>query len=267
MPRYRLLVEYDGRRFAGWQQQDDLETVQGVLEAALGLIDGGPRRVFAAGRTDAGVHATGQVAHTDLEKVWRPFKLREALNAHLANQPVTILEADAAPADFHARFSATGRTYLYRILDRRPPPALDVGRVWRVPVPLDAAAMHAAARALIGRHDFSTFRDAQCQADGPVKTLDVLDVRRVETLFASEIHVIAEARSFLHRQVRSMVGSLVEVGRGKWTAADLAEALAAADRARCGPVAPPEGLYLTGVRYGDPSNAADPRNSFVTPQD
>lgn len=267
MPRYRLLLEYDGRPFAGWQQQDDLETVQGALESALETIDGGPRRVFAAGRTDAGVHASGQVAHTDLEKIWRLFKLREALNAHLAQTPITVLEADVAPDGFHARFSAVGRTYLYRILDRRPPPALDVGRVWRVPVPLDAEKMHQAARALIGRHDFSTFRDAQCQSDGPIKTLDVLDVRRVRTLFGSEVHVAAEARSFLHRQVRSMVGSLVEVGRGKWSAQDLATALAAADRSRCGPVAPPDGLYLTGVRYGDPSNAADPLNMIVTPAD
>ena len=267
MPRYRLLVEYDGRSFAGWQHQDDLETVQGALETALAAVDGGPRRAFAAGRTDAGVHATGQVVHADLEKVWRPFKLREALNAHLARRPISVLEADGAAADFHARFSATGRTYLYRILDRRPPPALDAGRVWRVPVPLDADAMHAAAQGLVGQHDFSTFRDAQCQSDSPVKTLDVLDVRRAHTLFGSEVHVIAEARSFLHRQVRSMVGSLAEVGRGKWTHRDLAEALAAADRSRCGPVAPPDGLYLTGVRYGDPSNAADPRNQLVTPRD
>lgn len=265
MARYRLLIEYDGRGFAGWQHQEGLETVQGALETALEGIDGAPRRVFAAGRTDAGVHATGQVIHVDLEKDWRPFKLREALNAHLARVPVSILQAEAVDPTFHARFSATGRSYLYRILDRRPPPALDAGRVWRVPVPLDADAMHAAAQELVGQHDFSTFRDAQCQSDSAVKTLDVLDIRRVRTLFSSEVHVTAQARSFLHRQVRSMVGSLVEVGRGKWTAVDLKAALEAADRARCGPVAPAEGLYLTAVSFGDPSNPADSGKAIVTP--
>lgn len=245
MPRYRLIVEYDGQPFVGWQYQAAGHSVQGVLEAAVAQINGASATVNGAGRTDAGVHALGQVAHVDLLKHWDPFKLRNALNANVRPHPVSVLDVAEVDETFHARFSATRRHYLYRILNRRSPPALDRGKVWWLPVDLDAAAMHEAAQVLIGKHDFSTFRAAQCQAQSPVKTLDRFDVSRYGEL----IELRCDARSFLHNQVRSMVGSLRLVGEGKWRAADLRRALDSRDRARCGPVSPPDGLYLLKVDY------------------
>jgi len=245
MPRYRLLLEYDGRPYHGFQAQDRLASVQGSLERAVKAFCGEDIRVHAAGRTDTGVHATGQVVHIDLEKDWKAETVRNALNAHLVPEPVAVLEASVAEEGWHARFSATERRYLYRILNRWAPPALDQGRVWHVKKPLDAEAMHAAAQVLVGHHDFTTFRDLGCQAKSPMKTLDVARVRRE----GEEVVLEFASRSFLHRQVRSMTGSLAEVGAGRWTKADLAAALEARDRRACGPVAPAEGLYLTGVSY------------------
>ncbi len=245
MPRYRLVVEYDGTPFAGWQRQLNGRSVQQAVEEALEAFAGHPVRVHCAGRTDAGVHATHQVIHADLDKDWRPDTVRDAGNAHLRREPVAILAAARAPATFHARLSAVKRRYLYRILCRRAPPALEADRVWHVPHSLDAAIMHAAAQHLVGRHDFTTFRAAECQAASPVRTLDRFDVSRT----GEEIRVHAEARSFLHHQVRSMVGTIAKAAAGRWTVADVAEALQARDRSRCGPLAPPSGLYLVGVEY------------------
>lgn len=245
MPRYRLTIEYDGTGFVGWQRQDNGPSVQGALEAAVRAFCGEGVTLAAAGRTDSGVHALGQVAHVDLAKDWAPDTVRDALNAHLRPQAVAVLAAERVDDGFHARFDAVERRYLYRILNRRSPPTLETGRVWHVSRPLDAAAMHEAAQVLVGRHDFSTFRDAQCQAASPVKSLDVLDVRREGDLVLVE----ARARSFLHRQVRSMVGSLSHVGEGRWTAVDLRGVLEARDRAACGVIAPACGLYLAGVAY------------------
>jgi tRNA pseudouridine38-40 synthase len=245
MVRYRLTIEYDGGPFTGWQSQAGGSSVQDVLERAVAVINGKAATVHGAGRTDAGVHALAQVAHVDLEKDWDTFKLRNALNGNMRGKPVAVLETERAADDFHARFSATRRYYLYRILNRRAPPALDAGKVWWLPADHDADAMHEAAQHLVGKHDFTTFRAAQCQAQSPVKTLDRLDVARYGEL----IEIRADARSFLHNQVRSMVGSLRLVGEGKWRAADVKGALAARDRSACGPVAPPEGLYLLRVGY------------------
>ncbi len=245
MPRYRLVIEYDGAPFTGWQSQAGGTSVQDVIEKAIALINGGPALVYGAGRTDSGVHALAQVAHADLVKDWEPFKLRNALNGNMRSHPVSVLEAALVPDDFHARFSAKKRYYLYRILNRRSPPALDRGKVWWIPNALDSDQMHEAARHLVGKHDFTTFRAAQCQAASPVKTLDRLDVARYGEL----IEIRADARSFLHNQVRSMVGSLRSVGEGKWSTRDMKRALDAADRSACGPVAPPEGLYLLKVDY------------------
>ena len=245
MARYKLTIEYDGRPFAGWQRQDNAPSVQESLERAAEKLDGAPVVVFGAGRTDSGVHALGQVAHLDLAKALAADKVRDAINFHLKPDPVAVIEAEEVGEDFHARFSATQRHYLYRMIDRRAPLTLDKGQVWRVPRKLDAEAMHHAARALLGQHDFTTFRDAQCQADSPVKTLDTISVSR----YGEEVQLTCSARSFLHRQVRSMVGSLVEVGVGKWSAQDFKRVLDAADRSRCGPVAPADGLYLTAVDY------------------
>jgi tRNA pseudouridine38-40 synthase len=245
MPRYKLTIEYDGTPFVGWQVQDNGLSVQGVLTQAIAALAGEAAAVHGAGRTDAGVHALGQVAHVDLAKVWDADTVRDALNAHLRPHPVAVLTAEPVEDTFDARFSARMRHYRYRIVNRRADLALDLNRAWRVPRPLDEAAMHAAARCLIGKHDFTTFRAAECQAKSPEKTLDRLDVERA----GEEISVWASARSFLHHQVRSMVGSLVLVGEGKWSAQDLARVLAARDRAACGPVAPPEGLYLVRVDY------------------
>ncbi|MFP5449096.1 MAG: tRNA pseudouridine(38-40) synthase TruA [Alphaproteobacteria bacterium] len=247
MPRYKLTVEYDGRPYRGFQAQAGLASVQGAIEAAVKGFCGQDLRLQAAGRTDTGVHATGQVVHVDLDKAWKPEVVRDALNAHLVPQPVAILSAEQVEDPrWHARFSATERRYIYRILNRTAPPALDWGRVWHVKKPLDAAAMHAAAQALVGHHDFTTFRDLQCQAKSPMKTLDVARVRRE----GDEVILEFASRSFLHRQVRSMTGTLAEVGLGRWSAADVSQALAARDRRACGPVAPATGLYLVGVKYG-----------------
>ena len=245
MPRYKLTVEYDGSVFSGWQRQENAPSVQQTLEAAAEALDGAAVQVIGAGRTDAGVHATGQVAHLDMVKTLRADKVRDALNAHLRPSPVSVLEAEEADPGFHARFDATGRSYVYRIVNRRADLALDKGRAWRVVVDLDAEAMHAAAQALVGRHDFTTFRDANCQAETPVKTLREISVARVGQV----IEIRTSARSFLHRQVRSMVGSLMEVGRGRESVGWIGEILAAADRTKCGPVAPADGLYLVGVSY------------------
>jgi tRNA pseudouridine38-40 synthase len=245
MPRYKLTIEYDGTPFVGWQAQDNGPSVQSALTDAIAAFAGTRTMVSGAGRTDAGVHALGQVAHVDLDKDWDNDSVRDAINFHLRPQPVAVLAAQQVATDFDARFSATRRHYLYRIVNRRADLTLDRNRVWRVPRALDAAAMHDAARHLVGRHDFTTFRSSECQAKSPVKTLDRLDVLRD----GEEVRVTASARSFLHHQVRSMVGSLVHVGEGKWNAGDLAAALAARDRTRCGQVAPPHGLYLVRVEY------------------
>lgn len=245
MPRYKLTLEYDGGPFMGWQWQDHGPSVQGSLQRAAAKLNGAPVEVIGAGRTDSGVHALGQVAHLDLDKDLPTDTVRDAINQHLRPDPVAVLDCVEVDTDFHARFSATRRHYIYRIIDRRPPLTLDRGKVWRVPVKLDADAMHAAAQCLVGEHDFSTFRDVQCQAKSPVKTLDRISVRRV----ADEVELTCSALSFLHRQVRSITGSLVEIGRGKWTETDLVQALKARDRAACGPVAPADGLYLERVDY------------------
>jgi tRNA pseudouridine38-40 synthase len=247
MQRYRIIIEYDGSPFIGWQRQDNGRSVQGALEEALFRLSGEQVTVIGAGRTDTGVHAVGQVAHFDLVKEFPADTIRDALNHFLRPEPVSVVEAKLAAPDFHARFAATQRHYLYRILCRRAPPSLKKWRVWHVMRELDAEAMHVAAQTLIGKHDFSTFRSSECQAKSPVKTLDVLDVRRV----GEEIEVSVSARSFLHRQVRSMVGTLRLVGEGKWSADDVAAALAACRRSRCGPVAPAEGLYLMRVDYAN----------------
>ena len=245
MPRYKLTIEYDGTPYVGWQAQDNGVSVQGVLTEAVAAFAGERVVISAAGRTDAGVHALGQVAHVDLAKDWDAETVREAINFHLRPQPIAVLVAERTTPDFDARFSAVKRHYLYRIVNRRADLTLEQNRAWRVPRLLDAEAMHAAARCLIGRHDFTTFRSTECQAKSPVKTLDRLDVARD----GDEIRVTAAARSFLQHQVRSMVGSLIHVGEGKWRADHLAAALAARDRTACGQVAPPHGLYLLRVDY------------------
>lgn len=245
MPRYKLIIEYDGTPFCGWQYQDNGPSVQGALEDAVMAMTGSRVRVHGAGRTDAGVHALGQVAHIDLEKTYRADRVRDALNAHVRLHPIGVLSAEIVPDTFEARFSALKRHYIYRICNRRANLALDAGRAWRVARPLDVAAMNEAAQVLIGKHDFTTFRDTECQAKSPDKTLDQLDVIRE----GDTVNIITSARSFLHSQVRSMVGSLVWVGHGRWTAADMRKALDARNRSACGPVAPPDGLYLVKVDY------------------
>ena len=247
MPRYRLDIEYDGRAYAGWQRQADNHSVQAAIEQAVLKFSGDQVTLRGAGRTDAGVHATAQVAHIDLTKAWANDKVRDAVNAHLqaAGETVAVLAARQVADDFDARFSATGRHYIYRILNRRAPAALERGKVWWVPKHLDHEAMAEAAKVLLGRHDFTTFRSTQCQANSPLRTLERFEVRRL----GDTIEVAASARSFLHNQVRSMVGSLKRVGDGGWTAADLRAALDARNRAACGQVAPPDGLFLTGVDY------------------
>jgi tRNA pseudouridine38-40 synthase len=245
MPRYKIIVEYDGAPFAGWQYQENSPSVQRAIMTAIEAFSGEKVMVQGAGRTDAGVHALGQVAHFDLASERDTDTVRDAINAHLRPLPVAILSAEKVPGDFDARRSAVRRHYLYRIANRRPDLAIERGRAWRLPRRLDAEAMHAAAQRLVGKHDFTTFRSTECQAKSPEKTLDRLDVSRL----GDEIHISAVARSFLHNQVRSMVGSLVVVGDGKWQAADLARALEARDRSACGPVAPPDGLYLVKVDY------------------
>ncbi len=245
MPRYKLTIEYDGTPFVGWQAQDNGPSVQSTLTDAIAAFAGERVAVAGAGRTDAGVHALGQVAHVDLSKEWDNDTVRDAINFHLRPQPIAVLTAEQVAQDFDARFSATKRHYLYRIVNRRADLTLAHNRAWRVPRPLDGAAMHEAAQKLVGRHDFTTFRSSECQAKSPVKTLDRLDVLRD----GEEVRINASARSFLHHQVRSMVGSLVHVGEGKWSGGDLSAALAARDRTACGQVAPPHGLYLLRVEY------------------
>ena len=245
MPRYKLVIEYDGTPFVGWQVQDAGPSVQGALATAIEAFCGERVEVRGAGRTDAGVHALGQVAHVDLAKDWDADTVRDAVTAHLRPHPIAVLAAEEVPATFDARFSAIKRHYRYRIVNRRADLAIARARAWRVARPLDHAAMHAAAQRLVGRHDFTTFRHIACQAKSPVKTLDQLDVARD----GEELTIVASARSFLHTQVRSMVGALVAVGEGRWNADDLSAALAARDRAACATVAPPEGLYLVTVEY------------------
>lgn len=247
MPRYRLTIEYDGTPYAGWQRQENGASVQAAVEQAILAFCGEDVRIRGAGRTDAGVHALGQVAHLDLDKDWPADTVRDALNAHLvkAGESVVILATSRADDDFDARFSATARHYLYRIVNRRAPLAIEKHRAWWVPRSLDHEAMHAAAQVLVGRHDFTTFRSVQCQAKSPVKTLDRLDVAR----HGETVEIRAAARSFLHNQVRSLAGTLKQVGEGRWSANDVKTALEARDRSACGPVAPPDGLYLLRVDY------------------
>lgn len=245
MPRYKITIEYDGRPYAGWQRQADQPSVQEELEKAAAKLNGAPVTIQGAGRTDSGVHATGQVAHLDLQKDIPAEKVMDAINFHLKPNPIAVLKSEAVDDEFHARFSAKERFYLYRISNRRAPLTLDAGFAWKVGAALDAEAMHAAAQALVGHHDFTTFRDSQCQSDSPVKTLNAISVTRL----GEEVHVRCRALSFLHRQVRSMVGSLVEVGRGKENTLWVGKILKAADRSACGPVAPPDGLHLTRVDY------------------
>jgi tRNA pseudouridine38-40 synthase len=245
MPRYKLIVEYDGSSFVGWQMQESGPSVQARLAEAIKAFAGDDAIPRGAGRTDAGVHALGQVAHVDLAKEWEPDTVRDALNAQIRPDPIAVLACERVGSDFDARFSAKARHYLYRIIDRRSPPALERERAWGVFRELDAEAMHDAAQALIGHHDFTTFRSTECQAKSPMKTLDRLDVARHGEI----IRVEASARSFLHHQVRSLVGSLKLVGEGKWSKNDLAAALTARDRRACGPVAPPHGLYFVKVDY------------------
>lgn len=245
MTRWKLVIEYDGTNFVGWQRQDNGPSVQQAIERAVTAFCGEETTVWCAGRTDAGVHALGQVAHVDIEKPTTARTVRDAVNQHLKPLPVAVLDAEAADTHFHARLSAKRRVYRYRIINRRAPLAIELNRAWHVPYALDVEAMHDAAQALVGRHDFSTFRASLCQAKSPVKTLDELAVARHGEL----IEITARARSFLHHQVRNMVGTLSLVGRGKWSRADVAAALDAKDRTKGGPTAPPEGLYLVEVGY------------------
>lgn len=252
MHRFALKIEYDGEPFVGWQRQAEHPSVQGAIEDALRVLEPGVGSIQGAGRTDKGVHALGQVAHCDLEKDWDPFKLGEALNYHLKPQPISIVGVAPVPQDFNARFSAIERRYLFRILSRRAPAVFDRGHVWQINHPLDVDAMQAAANHLVGQHDFTTFRAVICQAKSPIKTLDEFSVKRVELPIGSEYHFELRARSFLHSQVRSFVGTLERVGAGTWHPDDVKQALDAKDRAACGPVSPPHGLYLTAVNYAEP---------------
>ncbi len=245
MPRYKLTIEYVGSGYSGWQRQLNAPSIQEEMERAATALAGEPITVWGAGRTDSGVHALGQVAHIDMGKPLTADKVRDALNYHLRPHPIAVVQSELVDDAFHSRFSAMKRHYLYRLSDRRPDLTFDKGRVWRVFQPIDAERMDAAAQALVGHHDFTTFRDSQCQAESPVKTLSEITVFRA----AEEVQVIVAAPSFLHRQVRSIVGSLVEVGKGKKPVDHIARILQAADRSKCGPVAPPDGLYLTRVDY------------------
>jgi len=257
MPRYALKVEYNGAPFAGWQRQADQPSVQGAIEAALARLETGAHTIAAAGRTDAGVHARGQVCHCDLAKDWSAFRLSEALNHHLKPLPVAIVDAAKVDDDWHARFSALERRYLFRLISRRAPLTMEAGQVWQVKHPLDLSPMQDAAQVLVGRHDFTTFRSTMCQAASPVKTLDAFEVSEVDTEWGQEFHFRLRARSFLHNQVRSFVGTLERVGAGSWSVDDVEAALSAQDRAACGPVSPPHGLYLMDVGYpSDPFAAA-----------
>jgi tRNA pseudouridine38-40 synthase len=249
MPRYALKVEYHGGPFVGWQRQTGQRSVQGCIEAALARLEPRAHKIAAAGRTDKGVHGLAQVAHCDMEKDWDPFRLSEALNFHLQPDPIAIVACARVEDAWHARFCAVERRYLFRVLMRRPPVTHLRGLVWQVKSPLDLAAMQAGAAHLLGRHDFTTFRSSICQAHSPVKSLAVLDICRVESTHGPEVHFDVRARSFLHNQVRSIVGTLERVGSGSMTPDAVKSALEARDRAACGPVCPPGGLYLAGVRY------------------
>ncbi|WP_025054351.1 tRNA pseudouridine(38-40) synthase TruA [Sulfitobacter noctilucicola] len=249
MYRYALKVEYHGAPFVGWQRQVDLLSVQGTIEAALSKLERRTHNIAAAGRTDAGVHALGQIAHCDMDQEWDAFRLSEALNYHLKPHPIAITACAPAVGDFHARFSAHERRYLFRILSRRAPATHQDGLVWQVKHALDVDAMQRGADVLLGKHDFTTFRSTICQAESPVKTLDHLQISEVETAGGTEYHFDVRARSFLHNQVRSFVGTLERVGAGTWSPDDVKSALEARDRAACGPVCPPQGLYLAGVGY------------------
>ena len=249
MPRYALLVEYLGAPFKGWQRQNDQPSVQGTIEAALAKLEPRAQTISAAGRTDAGVHATGQVAHCDMERDWDPFRLNEALNYHLKPHPVAIVNCARVDDEWHARFNALERQYVFRLVSRRAPLTFEAGQMWRVNYQLDAKAMQAGADRLIGLHDFTTFRSSICQAKSPVKTLDELRIEVIEHANGTEYRFHVRARSFLHNQVRSFVGTLERVGAGAWTPDDVTAALEAKDRAACGPVSPPQGLYLAGVQY------------------
>lgn len=259
MPRYALKIEYHGAPFAGWQRQATHPSVQGAVERALSKLERDVPTIAAAGRTDAGVHATGQVAHCDMAKDWDPFRLSEALNFHLKPDPVAITACARVPDEFHARFSAHARHYIFRLMSRRAPLTHDQGLAWQVAYPLALAPMQEAARHLLGRHDFTTFRSTMCQADSPVKTLDTLDITEHPLPNGTEFRFDVRARSFLHNQVRSFVGTLERVGAGAWAPARVAEALAATDRAACGPVCPPDGLYLAHVVYPEDPFAPAPR--------
>lgn len=250
MPRYALKIEYDGQPYCGWQRQPNLSTVQGAIEVALAKLEPREHAITAAGRTDTGVHATGQVAHCDMEKDWEPFRLFEALNYHLKPAPVAISACVRVSEDWHARFSALERRYLFRLVSRRAPLVLETGKIWQVRQKLDLAAMQEGANRLLGRHDFTTFRSTICQANSPMRTLDALDIEQIERNDgAQEFRFHVRARSFLHNQVRSFVGTLERVGAGSWTPDDVTAALEAKDRNRCGPVCPPQGLYLADVGY------------------
>jgi len=249
MPRYAFSVEYDGAPFVGWQRQINQPSVQGAIETALAKLETGPHTIAAAGRTDAGVHGIAQVAHCDLTRNWTPFRLTEALNFHLKPLPIAITRCALVPDDWHARFSALERQYLFRIISRRAPLTFDAGQMWRVNHMLDLSAMQAGAHYLIGRHDFTTFRSTMCQSNSPVKTLDELRITQVDHTYGTEFRIHVRARSFLHNQVRSFVGTLERVGSGAWQPGDVKTALEARDRAACGPVSPAKGLYLAGVVY------------------
>lgn len=258
MPRFALKVEYDGGPFAGWQRQAIAPSVQGAIENALARLEPRSHTIAAAGRTDAGVHAWGQVVHCDLDRDWDPFRLSEALNFHLKPAPVAIVACARVSGDFHARFSATARHYVFRLVARRAPLTFEAGQVWRINHRLNLTAMQAGADRLLGQHDFTTFRSTQCQAGSPVKTLDRLAISEIHHPTGTEYRFDVRARSFLHNQVRSFVGTLERVGAGAWSADDVAAALESRDRAACGPVAPPQGLYLAQVVYpADPFPPTD----------
>lgn len=261
MPRYALKIEYDGTPFRGWQKQIDHPSVQQAVEDALRKLEPNSTGIAAAGRTDAGVHALGQVAHCDMAKDWEPFRLSEALNFHLRPLPIAIIEVAQVDENFHARFSAIERQYLFRLVSRRAPATLERGMAWYVKYPLDLKNLQKAANILVGKHDFTTFRSTDCQAKSPVKTLDSLDISTFETPHGQEFQFHVRARSFLHNQVRSIVGTLERVGAGKWTVDDVEAALNARDRAACGTVSPPDGLYLTCVKY--PSDPFEGPNSSI----
>ena len=249
MPRYALKIEYDGTPFVGWQRQRSQVSVQGSIENALSKLENKDHKIAGAGRTDAGVHANYQVAHCDLGKEWEPFKLSEALNFHLRPLPVAVIDCALVDKDWHARFSALERKYLFRLLVRRAPATHEAGLVWQIGHSLDLSKMVEASKYLLGKHDFTTFRSSMCQAKSPIKTLDEIKIDRIEGWSGEEFRFQLRARSFLHNQVRSFVGTLERVGAGSWNPADVKKALEARDRSACGPVSPPHGLYLTDVVY------------------